>query len=526
MAKITQLLFGLLFFSLSLSAQAVDLEQSIAMRYRNEQLGFILSDISRKYSIPFSYSSNFIPVSKRLTISEKHISLRDGLDKLLASTKIVYAVIGNSVALRIDESKEVITEIKTHPTNRKQEIKTDEIPFLRPVRRPTLVWEHPIPGEVLDRMKTMNTRELIQTSEVADEFLDKGTVQVTLFPAASTNKERAENTVNTFSFNILWGRNGGLNGIEIGGFLNAIMKDMQGFQLAGVGNIVEGDAQGIQLASSFNYSRGFMRGFQLSMVNMANTANVIQLAGLANFANEEFDGLQFALGGNYVGKEAKGLQLAGLLNISEESAKTQIALGLNKTGNIKEYQIGLINIAQQAEGRQIGLVNIANHAEKTPIGLLNFIKNGYKKIELGVDENLITNTSFHFGLRGFYNILKIGVRFNDGTWILGYGLGTTYSVNEKGNLHLEYTITHVNENKFWTKELNLLNQVRLTYDWNANGQTSFFIGPSWNMIASKIRDVETSAIIGSALPYYTIINATGNNTNWKMWLGMSAGIRF
>ena len=111
MIKITQLVF-LFLLPLCLSAQSVDLNRTVTFRYKNKQLGFVLSDISRKYSIPFSYSSNFIPVKKRITISKRNITLKEGLDKLFSPTQIIYAVIGNSIALKIDESKEVITTIE------------------------------------------------------------------------------------------------------------------------------------------------------------------------------------------------------------------------------------------------------------------------------------------------------------------------------------------------------------------------------------------------------------------------------
>jgi len=112
MIKITQLVF-LFLFPFCVQAQAVDLKQKVTLRYKQQRLGFILSDVSRKYGIPFSYSSNFIPVKKKITINVRNIPLGEGLHKLFAPTQIIFAVIGNSIALKIDESKEVITIIET-----------------------------------------------------------------------------------------------------------------------------------------------------------------------------------------------------------------------------------------------------------------------------------------------------------------------------------------------------------------------------------------------------------------------------
>ena len=524
MIKITQLVF-LFLFSINLSAQTVDLNRTVTLRFDNQKLGYILSDLSRKYGIAFSYSSNFIPVAKRITIRERNIPLKKGLDKLFAPTQIVYAVIGNSIALKIDASKEVIPIIEK-PIDRKREIESEEVPLLKKSSLPILIWEHQIPVEVLAKMK--NLPPVPATSEVLNReegFLEKQMIQVTLIPPISTNEELAEKTTNTFSFNILWGRNGGLGGIEVGGFVNTITNNMQGFQLAGIGNQVEGDMQGGQLATIFNYNQGFTKGVQASLFNIANTGNVIQLAGIANIIQEDFDGLQAAILGNYAKEQANGIQSAGLFNYTEGLANSQFSLGLNKAVAVENLQVGLVNIAKKVNGRQIGLVNIADSADKTPFGLFNHIKDGFNKIEVGSSEVLYGTVAYKSGTRKFYNIFQIGSSFTK-AWSLGYGLGTTFKLKEKQYFHIEYVASHVNENEFWTTELNFLNQFKFNFDWQLTNNRSFFLGPTWNLMASKRTDVETLAVIGSTLPPYTILDKTSNGTNWKMWFGLSGGFRF
>lgn len=523
--KITQLLFLLFLFPLTMEAQSVDMNQLVTFRFKNERLGYILSEISRTYGVPFSYSSSFIPVDKRITINERRVPLKEGLDKLFAPTKIIYAQIGNNLVLRIDKSKEVI-QIIEKPIERKRNIKTEELSLLRRYSFPILVWEHQIPYEALEQLKTVAPAP----PEIPDEiegFLDKEFIQVTLVPPISTNKETALTTTNTFSFNILWGRNGGLNGFEVGGFVNTIIHNMQGFQLAGVGNIVEGDAQGGQLSTILNYNKGFTKGVQVSGgLNIANAANVIQLAGLANIIQEDFTGLQAAIIGNYTRKKANGIQAAGVFNYSKGYANNQFTLGVNKANEMAGLQIGLVNIADYAKGKQIGLINISNKTDKTPIGFLSITKNGYNKIELSGGEALYANVGFKFGVKKFYNIFQFGTRFTTDTWSLGYGLGTAFKLKERQYFHLEYVASHVNETDVWTNDLNLLNQFKFNFDWKLKGKGSLFLGPSWNLMASKIKDVETLEVIGSTLPSYTILDITRKNTNWKMWFGLNGGIRF
>jgi hypothetical protein len=520
-------LIFLFLLPLCLDAQTVDVNRLVTFRYQNQQLGFILSDISRKYAIPFSYSSNFIPVAKRISINKRRVKLKDGLDELFAPTQIVYAVFGNSIALKIDESKEVVPIIEK-PTGRKHNIKSEQLSLLKREAYPILVWEHLLTEEELTALKARNKvweSTLLEEKEEA-LFMKKEFAQVTLVPPFSTNREQADKISNTFSFNIFYGRNGGLDGMEIGGGVNNIVNDMSGFQLAGVGNMVEGDMQGGQVAAFFNYNKGFSRGVQASLFNVASTANLIQLAGFANVVQEDFKGIQFALGGNYVRTRAEGPQIAGLFNHSDGSAKTQVAVGMNKTDDLQNLQIGLINIANTSKGKQIGLINIANQTEKTPIGLFSFVKGGYNKIELSASEALYANIGFKFGLKKFYNILQFGSQFTNDIWSLGYGIGTAFKLKDKQFFHLEYIASHVNEQGAWTKELNLLNQIKFQFDWQLKGNNSFFIGPSWNLMASKLKNEDTMEVIGSNLPSYTILDTNMKNTNWKMWFGLNGGFRF
>jgi len=506
MVKFVRLVF-LFFCPFFLQAQEVDLEQVVTLKYRNQQLGFILSDISRKYGVPFSYSSNFIPVGKKLTISEYDIPLEEGLNVLFAPTQIVYAVIGNFVGLKIDESKEV-------------KVTVDKIPPLQ--------WKHPMPPGALEKIKNLTSTKNSQIPEPveAEQRLEKEMVQVTLIPPISTNEELAEKTTNTFSFNIFWGRNGGLDGLEMGGFVNSIAQNMRGFQLAGVGNKVDGNAQGAQVATFFNYNEGYTNGVQLSgLFNIANRAKVIQIAGMANLIQDDFEGLQAALFGNVAKTKANGTQIAGLLNFTKGQALTQISGGFNIAGEVKNTQIGLFNFAEYARGRQIGLFNFSYNANQTPIGLFNFIQNGYNKLELSAGEALFASAGLKLGVRKFYNILQLGTQFTNDIWSIGYGIGTAFQLKERQFFHIELVTSHINENEIWTKKLNLLNQLKFQFDWKTKNKYSFFLGPTWNLQASKITDPETLEITGSRLPRYTILNTTRKNTNWKMWFGLCAGFR-
>jgi hypothetical protein len=179
------------------------------------------------------------------------------------------------------------------------------------------------------------------------------TFQVSLLPFLGTNRLLSGSIENDFSLNILMGFSAGVRKVEIGGLFNGVRHNVTGFQLAGVGNIVGGELLGVQISSVFNLTEAIQRGVQLSV-----GVNVV----------------------------------------------TQVSNG---------WQVGLINFANEVQGKghQIGLINISEFSETTPIGLLSFVSSsdGYKRLELSIDENQTGSFIFKTGVRKFYNILAIHV---------------------------------------------------------------------------------------------------------------------
>ena len=536
MYRYIRLLF--LFIPFYGTAQTVDLDQSVTFRFEEERLGYVLSEVSRQYAIPFAYSSNFIPVDQKISVDIRQLPLREALNQLFASTKIIYALIGNSIVLKVDESKEVIPLIKKSSEREnaieksvpspspKRDIRTIEL--LKKESWSLLQKKRPIPQAILDSLKTLPIVPKVLIPSIYEDSPYRELAQITLIPPVSTNVLSPDSITNTFSLNILWGVNGGVEGLEVAGFGNVIRNNMKGFQLAGIWNRVEGNVSGTQLATLVNYNIGYTRGLQFTLgANITNEAKAIQLAGFANIVKEDFAGLQLALFGNFVRTRANGVQIAGFYNGSRGYAYQQFSLGYNKAREVERIQVGLINSANYVKGKQIGLVNIADKVERTPIGLLNIIKEGYNRIEVGGGESLFANFGFKLGVRKFYNIIQFGYRFTNDTWSLGYGIGTGVKIANKQYLHLEWILSHVNEGTWWTSDLNWLNQCRFTYDWQiGKHKTSLFLGPTFNWLISKVKNTETGLVVGSALPSYTLLNSNRTSTNWKIWFGATAGLRF
>jgi len=530
----------ILLIPFSSTAQTIDLDQIITLRYEQERLEDILSDISLTYDLSIAYSRDFIPINQRITINSINIPLQLGLRELFAPTQVVFAVIGNSIVLRVDNGKEIISkspipkeiEIPSEKIEKKEVIRITrnyrKIPPLINTGFPVLIKYHTIDPSVLDSLKNLVIIYGTGIPSIYEDSPFREMAQVTLVPPIGTNEKLADSITNTFSFNILYGLNGGVEGIEVGGFGNHLRNNMKGLQIAGIWNKVEGTVSGTQFASVANINEGYTKGLQFTLgVNITNEAKAIQMAGIMNIAKGDFAGLQMAIIGNYIRTKGEGIQVAGLFNKANSYVHKQFAIGYNKAGDIQNVQVGLINVANYVKGTQYGLVNIADEVQGTPIGFFSFIKKGYNRIEVAGGESLFANVGFKFGKRKFYNIIHFGYRFTNDVWSLGYGLGTGIPIGNKQHLHIEWILSHINESDWWTTNRNWLHQLKFTYDWEFGGKKeSLFLGPTFNWSMSKIIDQENNQLVGSNLPSYTLVNTTRASSNWKIWFGLTAGLRF
>ena len=379
-----------------------------------------------------------------------------------------------------------------------------------------------------------------------------------LFPPLSTNWIQNSKTINNVSINLLVGNAGGVNGAEIGYFINTINYHVKGFQGAGFGNVVGRSVDGVQLAGFFNVNgtdarvlqgSGFINvcGGSFQGAQLTGFLNVtgwdtkgFQGAGFGNVSGGLVHGAQAAGFFNVAGKYSRGAQLAGFLNVAGTgSTDAQLAGFVNYAEQVSGAQLaGFINVGGNVKGVQIaGFLNVADSLDGIPIGFINVVaKNGYRKFEFSFSETQYANFSYRMGVRKFYNIYSFSKPTGPGTrWLFAFGLGGELDVNEKMMMNLEAVVNQ----ELWIAEpavnsflhidrLNLLNQFRVLFAFNPSDKVSLFVGPTFNVAVA-----ETNPDIGY-LPWHEIgpnwafFNRTYNNgskTNVKMWIGIMGGVR-
>ncbi|MBL4668220.1 MAG: TonB-dependent receptor, partial [Flavobacteriales bacterium] len=82
-----------------LSQSNSPLNQSISIQVENVPIKKVLKEISKKYKVDFSYSSNIVPVTNLVTLNEKDVPLNSILDKMFSNKNIDYQLLNGKIIL-------------------------------------------------------------------------------------------------------------------------------------------------------------------------------------------------------------------------------------------------------------------------------------------------------------------------------------------------------------------------------------------------------------------------------------------
>ncbi len=522
--------------------QNVDMDKLVTLNYTNVRIGDAIQNISTKYQVYFTYSKHHVPVNQRVDMEVYQVPLWETLDALFYETDVVYMNVGDQIILKKgkkpNRKKEepLFSEVKPPmraiereeepvftASNRPYE-EVEEVPLLE-------AYKYSLP-EVLSEQPEEELDTERYYVEAPERDYSQTTAQVSIVPAFGTNMDEAENRTNNFSLNVLGGENGGVDGVEIGGFFNKVKNDVNGVQIAGLFNAVGGDVGPSKIIDG-EHRKTF--GIQIAgLVNTADNVRAVQIAGLTNLNGGDFQGVQIAGLGSWNGADGYGAQVSGLFNINRGDTNVQVAGITNISRDVEGTQVsGLFNRARNVDGVQFALINVCDTISGASIGLLNFVRRGYNQIEIGGSETLYGQFAFRFGSRRFYNIFQFGSQFG-GTNIysLGYGIGTTLRnfKNEKWQWNFEGVLSQISENDRWFKELNVIGELRLTAEFKISNRASFYLGPTFNVMISDLFVVEEGeTIYGSTIPQYTIHDNNNSDLeprDLKAWIGFRAGLRF
>ena len=368
--------------------------------------------------------------------------------------------------------------------------------------------------------------------------------QLSLFPFIGSNRFVSGLITNRLSLNLFAGYSGGLNGVELGGFLNVVRKEMKGLQAAGFGNIVGRNSHGVQLSGFFNWDAGSFNGLQatgfsnvvtdtIRGVQLAGFSNVLrgpmygtQISGFSNFTSQNVDGIQASGFLNIALKDVKVAQLSGFANFSKGVGGLQTAGFMNiATGTTKGIQAsGFLNYAHEVQGLQLSVFNFADTVSKgTPVGFLSFVRRGYHKLELTADELIPLNLTFKTGTTHFYNILTAGYQ----TQILsaGYGFGTQFQLAKRLALSIDLTASYLADKQQLLRSYGSHFRLASTFDIRIAKHFTVLLGPTLNAF-SGLDHADAGTADFPFLFSLPVDNVIIGSWPVSLRIGATAGFRF
>ncbi|MCF7833053.1 MAG: hypothetical protein K9N05_05715 [Candidatus Marinimicrobia bacterium] len=328
-----------------------------------------------------------------------------------------------------------------------------------------------------------------------------------------TNGLNAFQYTNGFSFNMLYGMNGGLDGVEIGSVFNYIHHNANGVQIAGVFNMVRQQSNGIFISGATNLHLSSVKGASIS--------------GALNLSAGHSDGLFIAGGTNIHLRTMDGVSIAGGLNITFGDAEGFTVAPVNLF--FKEYsgvQIGVVNYVGALDGLQIGVVNyVGKDIDALPIGLISVVKDGYYELEFTSNELATLNASYKMGVEKFYNTFNVGYSKYQDRPIFRYGIGagTSRPVGYKQSVSIEINSDQIINSWKWNTGLSLLSKLSLDYRLRLGEKFALVAGLSYNaLVTSEKVDGEYGTI---PIPK-TVYEKEWTSSKMFMWFGFKAGFSY
>ncbi|MCC5927478.1 MAG: hypothetical protein JJU41_13075 [Bacteroidetes bacterium] len=325
---------------------------------------------------------------------------------------------------------------------------------------------------------------------------------------------------------------GDMSGIQIASIINFSGNDMEGIQLSGVGNLALQDASGLQVSGLFSAAGRDIEGLNVTggMMVAGRDASGLLVSGLGLVAGDDIEGLVVSGLGTIGGGDISGLTVSGLLTIGKTIEGLSVAGFSNIAQDITGLSVaGFANISTSATGLQIAPFNYAQHFEGLPIGFISWYGNGRKNIDIWGDELGFLNFGVKTGTREIYNMISLGIKSvgngNEAAQ-LGWHLGRIQPLDEAWN---RPALENYFVKRGWSATLMVdddsaietLNQ-QYAYSYllgrTLGNRFSVYAGPSFNMLITNHpnRDDFTP---------YTIFETSRGNTDYRFWVGFTAGVQ-
>lgn len=336
--------------------------------------------------------------------------------------------------------------------------------------------------------------------------------------------ERERRVINYLSVNLLWGRAAQVTGADLGLIGAYLTEELRGLQGAFLFTYAGGPVLGAQGSFGVNVARGDIFGLQFGALNIARgDTNGLQLSAGMNYGRGDVRGVQ-ASAFNLALRGMTGLQI-GAINYAARPRGLQVA-GLNIASQSTGLQVAFINFTRgRSRGVQLGLINIADEADVS-IGLLSISRRHGAYVDLWMSDVAAINVSVRLPARYSYSVFSMGVHPNPhgpgGAWTYGMGFGFHAPLSERLYAEFDQTL-HGVQSGFEGLDLpSLLSMQRLMLGVRIARRFAVFGGATFNMLWG-FRDGEAPERPGFRLG--TEAAPSTPRGSFRIWPGFAFGIQ-
>lgn len=387
--------------------------------------------------------------------------------------------------------------------------------------------------ERIARIKWLKLSKERMTNIENFSSLMKQRVQLSVLPTIGTNGKLSSATSVNFSFNLLGGIVGGVNGFELGGLFNIDIDTVQYVQIGGLFNMVGGYQRGAQVGGLFNVNLSDFNGVQVGGISnivkkdfygvqvgginnlVLGRMRGVQVGGISNFIPAD-SSFVFQISGihNHLGKNSRGIQLAGCVNAVEDQFE-----GIQVSG--------LVNYARNLKGMQIGFLNFNTSIKGIPVGFLSFSKKGLHQFEVATNEFMPIQIGFRTGVNSFYNSIFVSNRTtsNISLFGMGYGLGTSLRIADRHRVFFDLQSQLLFNSSSFNADENYLHRLCVSYQFQWREKFAIAIGPTLNMLNLKNINEPNTASIMRLAPYQLYENTSLGGHSIQVWAGGFVAVR-
>ena len=428
-------------------AQEKLLDRNISIVYKDQTLKSILNDLSKRFGISISYSSNQVPLTKKVSVDIQDIPLAQALDIILAGTDVVYLELGNQIVLKKKKSEPApktgaiqqsvpaqlspagSASIHTEPIA-EEPITLNDIPetaFFKPediaevnskealkeeyVKEQTRIYQDFFTAQ--DTSRFLTGKALKRDLKTAISLLEKKVKQLSdslekekegrKQLRTETSEEILETTIQIVDDSI--------------GKSQDTLKETP-VQISFIYPMGTNGRNSPEFTNRFSLNvlsgyNGGVKGAEIgSLVNLIQyDVHGTQIAGLVNLDRGYFTGAQFAGITNLVGNNSKGFQAAGIGNLNKKRSEgAQVAGVVNITGDTSSVfqAAGILSYSQGSNigGQFSGVASISKGSLVGPqaSGVLNLVYGNAKGVQAAGVFNVTTKNQVGVQIAGIGNI--------------------------------------------------------------------------------------------------------------------------